>query len=282
MDKTAAGAHVSAMGSVKAIASAALLAATIALVPAPVLAQDYEKEQRWATDIQSTLMVGNVVWLTQKNGHTFLTLYTEPAEATGASGTTNAPRGALIIAHGRGWSPDFELYGTLRTRLAESGYTTLSIQLPVLSSTAKLGDYKPVYPDAIERFKLAADYLKSKGYTNIAIVSHSLGATMANQYLISTEDKTVKAWVFIGIINGLEEMYRIKIPVLDVFGSKDWDIARWGADERKAEIAKAQGSEQVIVPGAEHFFEGKEDVLVRVIDTFLGRVFDSRQRTGAR
>ena len=41
--------------------------------------------------------------------------------------------------------------------------------------------------------------------------------TMANQYLISTEDKTVKAWVFIGIINGLEEMYRIRIPVLDVF-----------------------------------------------------------------
>src|SRR3954468_19031393 len=102
MDKAAASAHVSAMASamasVKATASAAILAATVALLPAPVLAQDYEKEQRWATDIQSTLMVGNAVWLAQKNGHKFLTLYTEPAEATGASGATNAPRGALIIA----------------------------------------------------------------------------------------------------------------------------------------------------------------------------------------
>ena len=260
----------------------AIVAMTLACLAAPLLAQDYEKEQRWATDIQSTLMVGDAVWLTQKNGHRFLTLYTEPAEALGPSGKASAPRGALIIAHGRGWSPDFELYGTLRTRLAESGYTTLSIQLPVLPSTAKLGDYKPVYPDAIERFTLAAEFLKGKGYTNIAIVSHSLGATMANQYLISTEDKTVKAWVFIGIINGLEEMYRIRIPVLDVFGSKDWDIARWGADERKAEIAKVQGSEQVIVPGAEHFFEGKEDVLVRVIDAFLSRVFDTSRANRGR
>ena len=29
---------------------------------------------------------------------------------------------------------------------------------------------------------------------------------------------------------------------------------------------------QVVVPGAEHFFEGKEDLLVQTIDAFLGRV----------
>ena len=70
MDKAAASAQVttqvSAMASVTATAWASILVATIALLPAPVLAQDYEKEQRWATDIQSTLMVGNAVWLTQK------------------------------------------------------------------------------------------------------------------------------------------------------------------------------------------------------------------------
>ena len=226
-------------------------------------AQDYEREQRWADDITPTLMLGDAVWLQQKNGHRFLSLYIENARS----------RPALIIAHGRGWSPDYELYGTLRTRLADKGYATLAIQLPVLPSTAILGLYVPLYPDARERFQLAVDFLKAKGYRDIAIVSHSLGATMANQYLIRTDDSSVKAWAFIGILQGLEEMYRIRIPVLDVYGEQDWNVIRWGADERKAQIAKVPGSAQVMIPGARHFYEGQEDELVDVVDRFLRSLF---------
>jgi pimeloyl-ACP methyl ester carboxylesterase len=189
-----------------------LIAATLLLLSGVAAAQDYEREQRWADQILPALMIGEAVWLQEKEGHKFLTLYTEAKNA----------RGAVILAHGRGWSPDYELYGILRAKIADAGYTTLAIQLPVLGGGAKIGDYIPTYPDARERFQLAADYLKGKGYQNIAIVSHSLGATMANQYLIVTDDKTVKAWVFIGIINGLEEMFRIKIPVLDVSSKWRW------------------------------------------------------------
>ena len=227
------------------------------------LAQDYEREKRWADEILKTLMVGNAQWLEQKNGHRYLALFTEAEKA----------RGAVIVAHGRGWSPDFELYGTLRTRLAEQGYSTLSIQLPVLPSTAILGLYVPLYPDARERFQLAVDFLKAKGYKNIAIVSHSLGATMANQYLIRTEDSSVGAWVFIGILQGLEEMYRIKIPVLDVFGSNDWTVTMWGADERRKQILLNPGSGQVMVPDAKHFFEDREDELSGIVVKFLDQVF---------
>jgi len=224
-------------------------------------AQDYAKEKRWADDILPTLMVGDAVWLEQKNGHRFLSLFID----------NKSPKGAIIIAHGRGWSPDFELYGTLRTRLADEGYATLSIQLPVLPSTAILGLYVPLYPDARERFQLAVDFLKGKGYKNIAIVSHSLGATMANQYLIRTDDTTVKAWVFIGILQGLEEMYRIKIPTLDIYGSNDWTVTMWGAPEREKQLKQHPGSGQVMVPGAKHFFEGKEDQLVKIITGFLDK-----------
>jgi alpha-beta hydrolase superfamily lysophospholipase len=226
-----------------------------------VLAQDYEKEKRWADDILPTLMVGKAEWLQQKNGHRFLALFTEAKEA----------RGAVIIAHGRGWSPDFELYGTLRTRLAEEGYATLSIQLPVLQSTAILGLYVPLYPDARERFQLAVNTLKAKGYKNIGIVSHSLGATMANQYLIRTEDTTVKAWVFVGILQGLEEMYRIRIPTLDVYGSNDWTVTMWGAPEREKQLRDHPGSAQIMVPGAKHFFEGREEELIKIVVGFLDK-----------
>jgi pimeloyl-ACP methyl ester carboxylesterase len=208
-------------------------------------------------------MVGEAVWLQQKNRHKFLCLYT----------VADKPRGAVILAHGRGWSPDYELYGMLRVKLAERGYTTLAIQLPVLGGGAKIGDYIPTYPDATERFELAADFLAGKGYKNVAIVSHSLGATMANQYLITVDKTPVKAWVFIGIINGLEEMFRIKIPVLDVYGSKDWEITQVGAYERKKQIDKVPGSEQVVVKDALHFFEGREDDLADLASGFLDRVF---------
>ena len=235
----------------------------LTLVATSALAQDYDKEKRWADSIVKTLMIGSAEWLQQKNGHRFLALYTEAEK----------PRGAAIIAHGRGWSPDFELYGTLRTRLAELGYTTLSIQLPVLPSTAILGLYVPLYPDARERFQLAVDFLKAKGHRNIAIVSHSLGATMANQYLIRTEDKSVGAWVFIGILQGLEEAFRIKIPVLDVFGSNDWTVTMWGAPERREQILQIPGSGQIEVQDAKHFFEDKEEELLKIVVVFLDKSF---------
>lgn len=207
------------------------------------------------------------MWLEQKNGHKFLSLFIDQKEKS---------KGAVIIAHGRGWSPDFELYGTLRTLIAERGYSTLSIQLPVLPSTAILGLYVPLYPDARERFQLAVDFLKSKGYKNIGIVSHSLGATMANQYLIRTEDTTVGAWVSISILQGLQEMFRIKIPVLDVFASNDWSTNVYGAPEREKEIRAVPGSAQVMVKGARHFFEDHEQELVQIVVGFLDKAFKAR------
>jgi len=244
-----------------------LFAVVLAVSFGPACAQDYEREKRWADEILPNLLVGDAVWLQQKNGHRFLALFTEAKK----------PKGTVIIAHGRGWSPDFELYGTLRTRLAEEGYSTLAIQMPVLPSTAILGLYVPLYPDARERFQLAADYLKAKGHRNIGIVSHSLGATMANQYLIRTEDTTVKAWVFIGILQGLTEMYRINIPALDVYGGDDWAGITGGAAERAKQLREHPGSAQVVVPGAKHFFVDREGELVKIVAGFLDRTLAEKR-----
>jgi pimeloyl-ACP methyl ester carboxylesterase len=96
---------------------------------------------------------------------------------------------------------------------------------------------------------------------------------MANHYLIAAEQTPVGAWVFIGIINGLEEMFRIKVPGLDIFGDKDWEITRVGAPERLRQIAKVPGSRQAVVPDALHFFEGREAALARAVVAFLDGVF---------
>ena len=93
----------------------------------PALAQDYYREKRWSDQIVPGLMVGEAVWIEQENKHKYLTLWTEAENA----------RGAIILGHGRGWSPDYELYGVLRTKFVEQGYSTLSIQLPVLGGGAR-------------------------------------------------------------------------------------------------------------------------------------------------
>ena len=235
-------------------------------------AQDYEREARWAEQTLAAPVFGDAVQIEQKNGHRFLALYLRAADE----------RGAVVIAHGRGWSPDFELYGDLRVRLADAGYSTLSIQMPVLPGSAKLGDYLLTFSDADERLALAITWLRAKGDARVAIVSHSLGATMANHYLINTPGPTADAWVFISIINGLEDMFRVKIPVLDVFGSEDWDVTRFGADERTAQIAKNADSQQVIIPGGRHFYEGKREQLASVTVAFLDRVLRRGREPAAR
>ncbi len=246
-----------------------LLCCLIAAPAAPAIDLDYERETRWAEQVLPSILVGDPLWIEQPNGHKFMAIYTEAED----------PRGAIIIGHGRGWNPDFELYGILRMKLADQGYSTLAIQLPVLGPGAKVGDYIPTYSDASERYDLSARFLQDKGFENIAIVSHSLGATMANQYLIDTEDTAVKAWVFISIINGLQEMFRIKIPVMDVYGSEDWVITQVGGYERKQQIMKVAGSRQAILEDAPHFFEGKEDELTQVIVDFLDSVFHAKGQT---
>lgn len=228
-------------------------------------AQDYEREARWSEQTRAGLVVGDAVEIQQKNGHRFLALYTSAKHA----------RGAVIVAHGRGWAPDHDLYGALRTKLADAGYATLSIQMPVLPSTAKIGDYLPTFPDADERLALAARWLHDSGYRKVAVVSHSLGATMTNHWLIRGGDAAVGAWVMVSIINGLEDMFRIHVPVLDVYGERDWDVTRVGADERRAQLEKVPGSQQVMVRGAQHFFEGQHDELTRVIVGFLDRTLAS-------
>jgi len=230
-----------------------------------VLAMDYEREKRWSDQILPAILIGEPVWLKQKNGHEFLALYTEAEK----------PRGAVIVGHGRGWNPDFELYGTLRVKLAEAGYTTLSIQLPVLGPGAKVGDYLPTYADGADRYELAAKFLREKGYQNVAIVSHSLGSRMVNYFLNHAAAARIDAWVSIGLPTGeYARPETFKAPVLDLYSEKDFPGILDGAAGRAASIRGVRGSGQVQVAGADHFFAGMENELVRRARQFL----DSRLR----
>jgi pimeloyl-ACP methyl ester carboxylesterase len=237
----------------------------------PARAQDYAREARWNDSTLSTLEDGEAVWLTQAKGHRFLGLWL-PAEQMKAG----PARGAALVIHGRGWAPNVELYGALRTEIAARGWSTLAIQMPVLDGTGKVGDYVFLYPDAIERIRLAVDWLTARGFTHVAIVSHSLGATMANQYLIRTSDGKVGAWAFLGILNGLEDMFRLQIPVLDLYADRDWEVIRYGADERRKQILRIPRSAQIEMKDSDHFYEGHWPALSQTVVDFLDHAFEGR------
>jgi hypothetical protein len=58
------------------------------------------------------------------------------------------PKAGVIVVHGLGVHPDFGMVGGLRTRLADAGYATLSVQMPVLPAGATRDDYAVTLPVA--------------------------------------------------------------------------------------------------------------------------------------
>jgi len=235
----------------------------LALMMLPTLAgaePDYAREQRWADEIVPAVVVGHPAYL-EASGRTFLALYTPRPNATAAA----------VIVHGMGVHPDWGLISPLRTGLADQGYATLSIQMPVLAADAEAERYTPLFPDGAARMKAAVAFLHARGIGKVALVAHSMGARMANFFLRSTPDAGVDAWVAIGMPGEYVGAGALKQPVLDIYGEGDFPAIIANTEKRAAAIRRIRGSAQVQVAGADHFFNGREDELVKHIKLFLDR-----------
>jgi pimeloyl-ACP methyl ester carboxylesterase len=223
-------------------------------------APDYAREKRWADEIAPSLVVGDAIQIAQKSGHRFLAIYTAVAQ----------PRGAVIVVHGLGVHPDWALIGALRTGLADAGYATLSVQMPVRPAEAKSDEYAALFPDAAERLQTAVAYLRSQGHRKIAIASHSMGARMSNYYLTRAVDGGIAAWISIGISSGtFDTPSKLRLPVLDIYGERDLPQVLQNTGARAASLAKLKGSAQVEVAGADHYFAGFEGALIKQAKLFL-------------
>jgi alpha/beta superfamily hydrolase len=232
-----------------------LLAAAV-----PAAAQDYEREKRWASEIVPNLVVGDAVQLRLPSGREFLGLH---AERKGAPA-------AVLLLHGVGVHPDHGVTGVLRVALADLGYSTLSIQLPVQKSDAQLEDYYPaVFPEAVERIRAAVRWLQEQGYARPVLLSHSMGAWMANVYYEQTPDAPFAAWVCVGLTGGFGGMRNVRVPVLDVYAENDLAPVLRADWRRRFTLQSIDGSKQVRIAGADHHYTGKEKELAALIRDFL-------------
>ena len=238
------------------IAAALALACGIA----SAAAQDYEREKRWAAEVVPNVVVGDALQLKLPSGREFLGLY---AERKGA-------HAAVLLVHGVGVHPDHGVTGILRVALAEMGYATLSIQMPVQKSDATLEDYYPaVFPEAVERIRAGARWLQAKRHPRLVLLSHSMGSWMSNVYYEQARDAPFAAWVCIGLTGGFGGMGNVRIPVLDLYGENDLPPVLRADWRRRLTLHSIEGSKQVRIAGADHHFSGKEKELAAAIREFI-------------
>ena len=258
-----------------------LLALSIALllISSNVLAKtnfdrpDLEREKRMASEVEDAVLDGEVIYLKDK-AHKFMAIDQEPEEDV---------KGAVIILHGRGFHPNWEdAIFPLRTQLPEKGWRTLSLQMHVLEKSAKYNDYISLFPLASTRIEAGIAHLKAQGIDNIVLLAHSCGAHMAMEWIRSKDgkvDNMISAYIGAGMgatdykqpMQQPFPLLKMTIPVLDIYGEKEYPAVLRMAPGRKAMMKKAgnKKSKQVVVPDANHYFTDQGDALVESVANWL-------------
>lgn len=237
----------------------------------PVLASDLAREKRLAEQTEELIFDGEVVYL-EGAGHEFMNVYTETEE--------DEVKGAVIILHGRGYHPDWKRVAKpLRLGLPERGWTTLSMQMPVLDKQAKYYDYVLIFPEAFPRIEAGIDFLKEEGYKKIVLIAHSCSVHMVMAWLDAKAFRDIEAFVGIGM--GATDyqqpmakplpLDQLSIPVLDVYGSAEYPAVVHGAAQRLDLIKQAgnKKSRQIMVPEADHYFTDQDEALLEVVSKWM-------------
>jgi len=247
------------------VAFAVGLAASLAVASAvaKVTAPDYAREARWASEVAPQIVVGDPLWLVVPDRPRVLAIFTEPA---------GTPKGAIVVVHGVGVHPDWNLIGELRTKLADRGYATLAVQMPVLAADAPRDAYRELFGDASDRLGAAFAWLRTKGFAKIAIVSHSMGASMADAFI--ARDGGAAAWVPVGMLVDFTQAPRM--PVQDIVAERDFPEALATTKLRAAHLPRDGCSRSITIAGTDHYMNGATTPLADAIAAFLDRVYGGR------
>lgn len=246
-------------------------------ITANVIEPDFRREGRLITEIEDSIMDGEVQWLDLFTGEKIFSIYTE-TEA-------DEVKGGVIVLHNRGYHANWEsVIKPLRIDLTNYGWNTLAVQMPVLNKKAKYYDYVPIFPYAYTRIKAAIDYLKSQGLNKIVIIGHGCGVHMAMSYIDIFSDNEIDAFVGIGMgaTDFRQKMvkpfpfFKMQAPILDVFGEFDFPGVRRLANQRKIEFDAINNpkNQQIVIKNAGHYFkeEGTEKDLLTKISSWLSKI----------
>lgn len=283
---------ISLLWSLLCLASKPLLA-TDNLPAGLVLSESIQAEQ-----LAKTLKPGEALWL-EVDQDKFLAILIPDV--------SDRPKGGAIILHDANSHPDWpDVIRPLRTSLPHHGWATISIQLPNIN---KIDGYLPYQKMINSRIQKAAEHLQSIGINNIALIGHGSGALAAATYLANDNPHpAIRGFIGIGlsvILTERNEDYlpshieKIKLPILDIYGSRDLTSVTSTAAERSLAAKKSSRNaasnnqrepyknaglstttndiqgyityRQVIIEGANHNFEGQSELLNKRVRGWLER-----------
>lgn len=221
-----------------------------------------------------------VVWLDSGSG-SFLNLYREAQD--------DKPLRAVIILHSLGMHADWpELISPLRVEMTQFGWSTFSVQLPVLSPQTGHSEYGSTFLEGNKRIRSAVLYLQDRGYRDIAIIGYGFGASVALNYLVKN-NSAIKALVGISMenfpflkprYNLIEEIEKVTVPVLDIYGGRDSSGVIRSADDRRLSGGKLGTGNytQRIFTDADHYYISMERNLARELAEWLDFVIGSESQ----
>jgi pimeloyl-ACP methyl ester carboxylesterase len=286
----------------KRLSQLATLGCALLLGSGPLLAADTGRQLNELTQAETlakSLPTGQAVWLNDEQTK-FLAILTPDQ--------SGQPKGGAILLHDADGHPDWpDVIRPLRTFLPPHGWATISIQLPRLNSNDGYGAHQPLINTRIQK---AAEQLRTLGLNNIALIGHGSGAMAAAAYLAShSDDQGIRGFVGIGLSVIKTEksddylpsqLEKIKLPILDIYGSRDLDAVTTSAKTRalaakhssnnapkeqqlesykKAGLAKTANNSiqgyiayrQIEIEGADHNFSGQGEALGKRVLGWLER-----------
>jgi predicted alpha/beta-hydrolase family hydrolase len=239
--------------------------------------KELSREQQIAEKLAVSADADETISLKTAAGR-FIGLY---KRAKGSEINTGEAHGVVILVHGMGAHPDWpDVISPLRTQLTEYGWSTLSIQMPILSPEESIAKYGKTLRLANSRIQAAVDYLHEWELEPIILLGYSFGAAQVANYLASNKPEDVKAFVSVSMLAqkfikpGLD-VYKfigeIDIPILDIYAEEDLDDVRRGIDDRRLAASKNGngGFQQIELQSSGHHYLDFEDALVEQIQIWL-------------
>ena len=237
---------------------------------------DFEREERIINEIEDSVMDGDVEYLSLAEDEEVFSIYTESE--------LDETKGGVIVIHSRGHHANWSsVIKPVRVELTERGWSTLSVQMPVLDKNAKYYDYVPIFPYAHQRISAAIDFFKEQDINNIVIVAHGCGAHMSMSYIDKYGNSDISAYVGIGMgatdykqkIIRQFPLAKMDMPILDIFGEKDYPGVVRLAKQRKPLLNRGNNRNlQLLVENADHYYQERDTVklLVEKIGNWLDNI----------
>jgi pimeloyl-ACP methyl ester carboxylesterase len=111
--------------------------------------------------------------------------------------------------------------------------------MPVRAATRQGEEYRTTVSEAAERLAAPLAFLRGKGHRRIAIVSHSMGSRMANFYLRAMRRRRLGRY---RSLRTLVEPAKLSMPVLDLYGEKDFPTVESGPMRAQPRLSAIKGA----------------------------------------